>query len=78
MYDERCCIKTCCFDIVITIVAAILTLAVGIIAGVMIGETLIPAIPALVLFAVSMLVLLVVLLILRRCRKGREDGCFER
>ena len=29
MYDERCCIKTCCFDIVIAIVAAVLTLALG-------------------------------------------------
>ena len=46
MYDERCCIKTCCFDIVIAIVAAVLTLALGVITGVVIGEPIIPAIPA--------------------------------
>lgn len=78
MYDERCCIKTCCFDIVITIVAAVITMALGIIIGAYFAETLITVIPALALFAISMFILLVVLLILRRCRRERGEGCFER
>ena len=78
MYEDRCCIKTCCFDIVIAIVAAVITLAVGIIVGTLLSETFLPVVPALILFAVSMFIVFIVLLVLRRCRKGRDEGCFER
>ncbi|MBR5517866.1 MAG: hypothetical protein IKV86_02445 [Clostridia bacterium] len=78
MYEEKCCIKTCCFDIVIAIVAAVITLAVGIIVGTLLSETFVSIVPALILFAVSMLIVFIVLLVLRRCRRGRDEGCFDR
>ena len=78
MHDDSCCIKTCCFDIVIAIVAAVITLAVGIIVGTLLSETFLPVVPALILFAVSMFIVFIVLLVLRRCRRGRDEGCFER
>ena len=78
MYEEKCCIKTCCFDIVIAIVAAVITLAVGIIVGTLLSKTFVSIVPALILFAVSMLIVFIVLLVLRRCRRGRDEGCFDR
>ena len=78
MYEDRCCIKTCCFDIVIAIVAAVITLAVGIIVGTLLSETFASIVPALILFAVSMFIVFIVLLVLRRCRRSRDEGCFER
>lgn len=78
MYDDRCCIKTCCFDIVIAIVAAVITLAVGIIVGTLLSETFASVVPALILFALAMFIVFIVLLVLRHCRRGRDEGCFER
>ena len=78
MYDERCCIKTCCFDIVIGIVAALFTFALGLVLGVFYAATLTEFIASIVVFLVVMAVMLVVLLILRRCRRGKGEGCLER
>lgn len=78
MYDERCCIKVCCFNIVIAIIAALATLALGLVLGVFFFETLTAFVASIIVFLAVMVVLLVVLLILRRCRTGRNDGCFER
>lgn len=50
MYDEGCCIKTCCFDIVIGIVAALFTFALGLVLGVAFFETLIEFVASIVVY----------------------------
>ena len=56
----------------------VVSMAVGIIVGTLLSETFASIVPALILFAVSMFIVFIVLLVLRRCRRGRDEGCFER
>ena len=76
MNDRRCCIRTCCFNIVLAIVGALFTFGLGLLLGALFGPTLIDFVASIVVFLVVMLIMFIVLLILRACRRDEEDRCF--
>ncbi|MBR0277359.1 MAG: hypothetical protein IJQ50_02720 [Clostridia bacterium] len=78
MNENRCCIKQCCFNIAISIVAALMTFAIGLVAGASFAEPLQTFLPSIVVFLIVMIILLIVLLIFRNCRRDREESCFDR
>ncbi len=76
MNDRRCCIRTCCFNIVLAIVGALFTFGLGLLLGTIFAATLTAYIASIVVFLVVMLIMFIVLLILRACRRDEEDRCF--
>jgi len=78
MSEYRCCIRQCCFNIAIAIVAALMTFAFGLVLGATFADPLQTLIPSILVFTVVMAVLLVVLLIFKACKKDRDEGCFNR
>ncbi|MBR6525730.1 MAG: hypothetical protein IKT57_07140 [Clostridia bacterium] len=56
-----------CIDGAIALFAGLLALAIGIILGAVFAETLLPALAAIIVFAIAMLAAIIALLIYRRC-----------
>lgn len=77
MNEGRCCIKLCCFNIVLAIVAALFTFGLGLVLGTAFATTLIEYIASIIVFVVVMFVIFLILYILRMCRRDRDD-CFGR
>lgn len=74
---ESCCIKACCLDIAIAIVAALFAFGLGLLLGALFAVVLFFALPALIVFVAVMFIIGLILVLLRRCRRDRDDcGCF--
>lgn len=76
MNDRGCCLRACCFNIVLAIVGALFTLGIGLLIGTANATALSDYVSSIAVFAAVMLVMFAVLYILKICRRDREDRCF--
>ena len=76
MNDRGCCMRTCCFNIVLAIVGALFAFGLGLLLGTVFAANLTDFVASIAVFVAVMAVLFVVLYILKICRRNRDDSCF--
>lgn len=72
-FEKKCCKKTNCFSIIITILAILFFGVVGALVGAAISETILAALAAVIVLAIVLGILLILAIIWRICRKERKN-----